>query len=189
MYLTQAAHDFIKQLPLKNNFAIDATAGNGIDLLFLAKLVGAKGHVFAFDIQNLAIQRSYHRLKQANLLNRVSLINDNHKNIKQHLPKHTKTKCDAIMFNLGYLPKSEKTINTDKQSTIIALDSALEFLSLNGRMTIIAYKAHQGGMEEYEAVKTWQSYLAKKNYQTKCYSDINNPLSPELICLTKLDTN
>ena len=34
---------------------IDATAGNGYDTLFLAKLVGESGKVFSFDVQQEAI--------------------------------------------------------------------------------------------------------------------------------------
>ena len=36
--------------------AIDGTAGNGYDTLFLAELVGESGHVYSFDVQEEAIQ-------------------------------------------------------------------------------------------------------------------------------------
>ena len=35
--------------------AIDATAGNGYDTVFLSRQVGIAGHVFAFDVQKDAI--------------------------------------------------------------------------------------------------------------------------------------
>ena len=36
--------------------AIDMTAGNGHDTLFLAELVEATGHVYAFDVQAAAVE-------------------------------------------------------------------------------------------------------------------------------------
>ena len=36
--------------------AVDATMGNGHDTLFLAKLVGSSGKVFAFDVQAGALE-------------------------------------------------------------------------------------------------------------------------------------
>lgn len=47
---------------------IDATAGGGVDTLFLAKLVGPRGRVFAFDVQEEAILRTRARLTAAGAL-------------------------------------------------------------------------------------------------------------------------
>lgn len=56
---------------------IDATAGNGYDTLFLAKLVGESGKVFSFDVQQEAIDSTKAKLEEAKLEN-VSLILDGH---------------------------------------------------------------------------------------------------------------
>ena len=55
--------------------AIDGTAGNGHDTLFLAELVGETGHVYSFDVQKEAIINTQHKLEAANLT-QVSLIHD-----------------------------------------------------------------------------------------------------------------
>ena len=45
---------------------VDATAGNGNDTLFLAEYVGENGHVFAFDIQQAALESTAQRLGELN---------------------------------------------------------------------------------------------------------------------------
>ena len=44
---------------------VDATAGGGVDTLFLARLVGPDGRVFAFDVQAEALDRTRQRLEDA----------------------------------------------------------------------------------------------------------------------------
>ena len=71
-------HKYI-QLSIKaDNFCIDATAGKGKDTVFLANLVGEKGHVLAMDVQPAALEATEKLLQQRNLLQRVELILDGH---------------------------------------------------------------------------------------------------------------
>ena len=49
------AHRLLAQATPAGGTAIDATAGNGHDTLFLAQCVGANGRVYAFDIQPQAL--------------------------------------------------------------------------------------------------------------------------------------
>lgn len=53
---------------------LDATCGNGHDTLFLANLVGPNGTVYAFDIQEEAIEHTTARLIENNSLNQVKLF-------------------------------------------------------------------------------------------------------------------
>ncbi|RBN37688.1 16S rRNA (cytosine(1402)-N(4))-methyltransferase, partial [Priestia megaterium] len=62
----------------QGDVAIDATAGNGHDTLFLANLVGDTGHVYGFDIQPQAIQATQQRLTEHHVENRVTLIQESH---------------------------------------------------------------------------------------------------------------
>lgn len=54
----QLSHEIIKQTVKVGDIVVDATCGNGNDTLLLAKLVGNEGKVFAFDIQNAAIENT-----------------------------------------------------------------------------------------------------------------------------------
>ncbi|MDD3298972.1 MAG: rRNA methyltransferase, partial [Firmicutes bacterium] len=45
----------VKGVVSEGDLTVDATAGNGHDTLFFASLVGEKGAVYAFDIQQRAL--------------------------------------------------------------------------------------------------------------------------------------
>ncbi|HQD42466.1 MAG TPA: class I SAM-dependent methyltransferase, partial [Bacillota bacterium] len=64
---------------------VDATVGNGNDTLFLARLVGEKGRVYGFDIQQEAINNTGELLKDLGLQNRVNLICDGHENMDEYV--------------------------------------------------------------------------------------------------------
>ena len=79
------AKRLISKTVLPGETVVDATAGNGHDTLFLAEHVGEEGHVYAFDIQQAALNSTAKRLGE--LTNRVSLILDSHENVDQYVTK------------------------------------------------------------------------------------------------------
>ncbi len=52
------AHQLLAEVLSPGDTAVDLTAGNGTDTLFLARLVGPVGRVIAFDIQQQALQNT-----------------------------------------------------------------------------------------------------------------------------------
>ncbi|MEJ7220935.1 class I SAM-dependent methyltransferase, partial [Staphylococcus gallinarum] len=85
-----------------------ATCGNGNDTLFLAQNV-PNGFVYGFDIQQLAITNTEQKVAT---FSNVKLIKDSHNNVKQYIKAEHIGKIDAAIFNLGYLPKGDKSIVT-----------------------------------------------------------------------------
>ena len=63
--------------------AVDATMGNGKDTQFLCELVGEEGHVYAFDVQKEAVERTAARLKEAGYENRATLLLAGHETMKE----------------------------------------------------------------------------------------------------------
>lgn len=59
------AHYLLQQTLPEGGNALDGTAGNGHDTLFLAQTAGILGKVWAFDIQPQALSRTRCRLKEA----------------------------------------------------------------------------------------------------------------------------
>lgn len=102
------AREVISKVVKKGDVAVDATAGNGLDTLFLAKLVGESGRVYAFDIQKEALENTRQRLQKEDLLSRVELIRAGHENMEEYVPGHV----SAVMFNLGYLPGGNHRVIT-----------------------------------------------------------------------------
>lgn len=180
MSLLKLAHQTIQQTIQTGDTVIDATVGNGHDTLFLAEQVGRTGRVYGFDIQQTALDSAAQRL---NNLEQVKLILASHSDMKQHIPLEQHGKIKAVMFNLGYLPKSDKSIITQSENTISALNAACELLALNGVITVLAYTGHQGGAEEADCVEHW---LKQTEFNlTTILSNIPSPTAPKLFILKK----
>lgn len=168
------------------DIAVDATVGTGVDTAFLAEKVGAKGRVYGFDIQRQALTQAKTKLAKLELVDRVILLKHDHAEMTQHLPHEAKGKISAVMFNLGYLPGSDRKVITTKSSTIPALESAIEWIKPDGVVTIVAYPGHEGGGEEAEYVRQWGTKLPADRFQVLCYDFINQPIHrPFLLAVTK----
>jgi methylase of polypeptide subunit release factors len=122
--------------------AVDATCGNGHDTLFLLKHFK---QVYAFDIQPLAIKRTAERTK--GFINLILIEND-----FQKINKYVDN-VDAIMFNLGFLPGSNKRVKTSDFNSAAAILKAYDLLNPGAIMSIACYTKHDGGMEEFQEIK------------------------------------
>ncbi len=163
--LVEKAHQKIAAYLQEADHAVDATMGNGYDTVFLAEKVGQHGKVYAFDLQQAALNATAARLDDNGLSERVKLIHGNHKDLATYLGEDKVESVRCIIFNLGYLPGSDKTIQTASQSTIQALNSALFSLQKPGIISVLAYTAHVGGRQEAEAVKAWAKALDQQHYR------------------------
>lgn len=175
----EMAHDFLAQVITKEDIVVDATMGNGYDTLFLANL--AK-QVYAFDIQEQALEKTSQRLQEAGLTN-VELILQGHETVDQFVKE-----VKAAIFNLGYLPSADKNIITKPQTTIEALDKLCQMLVKSGRIAIMIYYGHEGGDIERDAVMDFISQLPQQEYTATIYrtlNQINNP--PFLVMIEKLE--
>jgi len=177
-----AAKSFIRRCSLDGETAVDATAGNGHDTLFLARLVGENGRVLTFDIQNEALETTRARLAEENLENRVALILSGHEYADQYLDGPVA----AAMFNLGYLPGGDHSIVTSPKTTSTALRILAGQLKTQGIITIVMYSGHPGGSEEKAAVLDCCSQLPQKHFTVLSYelvNQANNP--PSLLVIEK----
>ena len=175
----EMAHDFLAQVITQEDIVVDATMGNGHDTLFLAKL--AK-QVYAFDIQEQALEKTSQRLQEAGLTN-AELILQGHETVDQFV-----TEVKAAIFNLGYLPSADKSIITQPQTTLEALDKLCHMLVKGGRIAIMIYYGHEGGDIERDAVMDFVSHLPQEEYTAAIYrtlNQINNP--PFLVMIEKLE--
>lgn len=177
--LTEYVHNRLASHLQAGNFAIDATAGNGHDTLFLSQCVGPSGRVFAFDIQAEAITQTRQRLLQANADN-VELFYADHAHMHEHLLPDVFGRIGAAIMNLGFLPGGDRSIITLPESTQKALKIALEYLAPNGVVCVVAYRGHTGGQDEFEAVKKWFNSHANELELEVTPSDETNPSSPIL---------
>jgi len=155
------AQGFIGEILRPGDIAVDATAGNGNDTLFLARAVGQTGKVYSFDIQEEALVKTHSRLQEAGLAERVTLLTGGHEHMEKFIAGNS---CRGIMFNLGYLPGGSKEIKTLPQTTLQGTEQALKLLSPGGRLTMVVYRGHPGAIEEAEALDNFISSLDARFY-------------------------
>lgn len=156
------AHAFLKRYVKEGMTAIDATAGNGGDTLFLCSLVGKSGHVLAFDIQKQAVENTNRRLEENGCGAIGRAVLDSHANLAHYAQSGT---VDAVMFNLGYLPGGDHGIFTEKETSIPAITTALSLLKKGGVMTVCVYSGGMQGTAERDAVLDFFAQLPKEDYE------------------------
>ena len=151
--LTKKASLWVADALYDGAIAVDATVGNGYDTLFLAQAVGPTGQVIGFDIQKTALNNASELLRFAGTANRVRLILSCHSALATYMPRNRP--ISGAMFNLGFLPRGDRRIATRPETTLPALGAIFRVLDSAGRMSILAYRAHKGGEEEYQAVRQY----------------------------------
>lgn len=162
---------------------IDATMGNGNDTAFLCQLVGPKGKVYAFDIQEEAIVNTKQRLLNLKLEDRAELIHDGHENIDQYI----KEDVALIIYNLGYLPKGDHNLTTKSDTTIESIKKGLDMLCENGIIIIVVYPGHENGAQEKLALEGFSNTLNQREFSVvniNFINQVNNP--PQMTCIEKV---
>ena len=192
----------------KGDKVIDATAGNGHDTLVFARVVGDEGKVYAFDVQAQALENTGQLLlandfsvmrvgtgrelescardeqdlmQEANAT--VHLVEDSHEHMSKYCPEG---EIAAIMFNLGYLPLSDKSVSTSTVSTLIALQEALQLVKVGGIVTVVMYCGHEAGKVEKQAILDLTEKLSSKEFHV-VYASMHNQgeNAPEILWITK----
>ncbi|MEF3302859.1 tRNA (mnm(5)s(2)U34)-methyltransferase [Paenibacillus sp. GYB003] len=180
------AHRCVSERLRPGDIAVDATAGTGADTLFLCRAVGAKGTVYAFDIQQEALDRAAGRVAGEPDAPKLHLLLRSHADMREALPLSVHGRVSAVMFNLGYLPGGDPRIVTRPESTLPALDAALSVLKPEGVATAVLYPGHAGGREEAERVERWAEALPESDYQAIVYRFANRGgHSPYVVAVQK----
>ena len=161
--------------------AVDFTMGNGHDTEFLSKTVGEAGRVYAFDVQEQAVASTRKNLAAAGCPQNYTLILDSHHNVKKYVTGPIK----AGMFNLGYLPGSDKSVTTMRETTMPAIEAALDLLDHDGVLLIAVYPGHAEGDAEGKMVLDYLSALDRRAICCTLIRIINSPTSPFFIVVEK----
>jgi len=141
--------DLAARLVLPGDTVVDATAGNGRDTLWLARMVGQTGRVVALDIQQEALDRTGRLLKEHGLEGPVRLIRLDHSRMDSLELRDVK----MVVYNLGYLPGGEKTLCTGADTTLASLSQALKLLIPGGVVCLTVYPGHPSGAGEARALE------------------------------------
>lgn len=163
------AADYMIRTIREGDTVVDATMGNGKDTLFLCDLVGETGHVYAFDVQPEAVERTRERMKEAGFESRSTLLLAGHETMAEHI----KEPVQAVMFNLGWLPGAEHIVTTKTDTTLRAVSAALDLIVPGGIVAVCVYPGHEEGTRELEALKTYVSNLDVRVYNALYHDFVN----------------
>lgn len=188
-------HRLLGEVLAPGALALDLTAGNGHDTLFLARAVGPQGRVVAFDIQeqalantaarlaseDFAVHRGVRRDGEGALLPGAHLVAGCHASLKGHLEEAPQ----AAVANLGYLPGGDHGVTTAVKTTTDALCQAMELLAPGGRLAVVVYTGHPGGAAEGAAVDALFAALDPKGWEVLRMEVPNRLRSPYLLMACK----
>lgn len=159
------------------DLAIDATVGNGHDAYFLLEL-GAE--VIGLDVQASALEAT----KAKTHGKKIKLFQHSHAELSSlELPRSPR----LIVYNLGYLPGSDKQITTQVSSTLKSVSQGLDLLEPKGALCITCYPGHDEGLEEEKALIEWASQLDPQKWEVCHYKWLNRLRSPNLLWIVNLD--
>lgn len=159
----------------EGDVAADFTMGNGNDTLFLSETVGESGRVYAFDIQEEALSSTRAHLEECGAPNNYTLICASHHLAKEYIKEPIK----AGMFNLGYLPRSgRKTVTTLRETTMPAVEAALDLLADDGILLVAVYPGHEEGSLEGEMLAAYFATLDRRKICVSRFNIMNSPTSP-----------
>jgi len=163
----------------EGDVAVDFTMGNGHDTEFLSKTVGERGHVYAFDVQEMALTSTRKHLSEAGCPENYTLIHDSHHNVKQYVT----TPIKAGMFNLGYLPGSDKTVTTMRATTLPAIEAAIDLMDRDAIILVAVYPGHAEGEAEGKMICEYLSSLSRYKVCATRINILNSPTSPFFIII------
>lgn len=183
MQALRQSHEYAKQIVQQGDVVVDATMGNGHDTAFLAQLTGSSGKVYAFDIQQEAIDNTKKRLEQEGLLDRCVLIHDGHENMKQYVTEPVR----LVIFNLGYRPGGDHSVCTRGETTLKAIQAAFDLLHPHGLVILVIYHGGDSGFEERDFLLEQLPMMDPQQAAVMVTRFVNLPNCPPiLICIEKL---
>ena len=182
---TEFAMHIVRAYVKPGDTVVDATCGNGHDTLALASMEPAR--LYAFDVQETAVHATT-ALLEANGYTRS--IREGRIVVKQlaheEMAGFVAAPVKVVVFNLGYLPGGDKTITTRAETTLSAVQGAMELLQPDGLICITMYSGHDEGKREKESLLDLAEMLDAATWHTAFISMLNqkhNP--PEILLITR----
>lgn len=169
------AHAFLREQVKPGATVIDATVGRGKDTSFLCTLVGEKGAVFGFDVQQEALDSARELLAKKG--QEATLYHESHSQMAQYFAPDS---VDAIVFNFGWLPGGDHSIATYAESSIAAIEAGLSLLKPNGVMSLCIYYGKDTGYAERDALLAYFPTLDSNRYTVLVQQFVNRPNDPPI---------
>lgn len=170
------AHDYWNKHLSPGDVCVDATAGRGKDTLLLCRTVGKEGKVYSFDIQESALSSARELLESEG--EEATFILDSHANLKHYV---SSAKC--VVFNFGYLPGGDHSIGTKAESSIAAIEAALDIIEPDGFVSLCIYYGGDSGFDEKNAIMEYLRSLDFHTYTVMVHDFYNRPNCPPIFAV------
>ena len=181
MKITSLAHEYWSKIVSPGDRVIDATCGNGMDMLALSKLLDGQGELIGYDIQKEAIQKSEALLKKSLTHDQFQIIAFHHQSHETFLEKSAK----LIVYNLGYLPGGDKSITTQTETTLQSFQSACDVILPGGTISVMCYVGHEEGKREEGAIREFVQALPPDQWCCSHHRMINRHQAPSLYLIQR----
>ncbi|MGN0628027.1 MAG: class I SAM-dependent methyltransferase [Oscillospiraceae bacterium] len=179
-------HKMLKARIKPGDFCIDATAGNGHDTVFLCELVGSGGKVLAMDIQQSAVDSTRENLAEHGFSELAEVICMSHSEMDR-LAAHESADC--VVFNFGWLPGGDHDIFTRAETSVPAIEKAIDILKPGGLLSLCLYYGRNNGYSERDAILEYLAGLDSRRYAVmKCdfLNRKNDPPFPIFVVKEKM---
>lgn len=191
---TALVMDIVSSYINEGDFVIDCTMGNGNDTLSLARLTGAADGapgalVYALDVQDKALEKTSELLAENGIEDpeskNIYLIKDSHVNLAKYVEAAGR-QPSAIVFNLGFMPGQDKSILTSIDTTMQAVEAALDNIMEDGIVSVVTYCGHPEGREEHDKLIEYFTALPSKRYHVAFFDMINQKkTAPSVFFVTR----
>lgn len=212
---TELAMHVVRAYVKPGDVVVDATCGNGKDTLALAQMNPARLYAFDVqedavrETIKLLEENGYgDRLADSGKGNpagegltgcRITVRQMSHENLREFFrnegflrnkegaeAQETASPLTAVVFNLGYLPGSDKLITTKAETTIKAVQDAMELIRKDGLVCITMYSGHTEGKKEKAALLEFAGQLDSAKWHCAYISMPNQKNDPpEILLITR----
>lgn len=176
---TQIFKMLIAPFVFEGMVAVDCTVGNGHDTFFLAEHAGPEGKVYGFDVQASAIKATQEKLEEKEGIAPFKLFHIGHENLKTSI----KEPVDLVVYNLGYLPRHDKSITTMTETTLESVKQAMEIIKPGGVVSVIAYPGHDEGANELAGLSAFLKDVDQTEFDILKSEFINQKNRPPILFL------
>lgn len=176
---TQIFKMLIEPFVFEGMVAVDCTVGNGHDTLFLAKEAGVNGKVYGFDVQQSAIAATNKRLSEHDDIAPADLFHTGHENLEENVNEGV----DIVVYNLGYLPRHDKSITTMTKTTLESVKQAMRIIKPGGVVSVIAYPGHDEGANELAGLTAFLKDVDQTEFDILRSEFINQKNRPPILFL------
>jgi len=127
----------------------------------------------------MALASTKKHLAEVSCPENYTLILDSHHNVK----KYVDTKIKAGMFNLGYLPGSDKSVTTMRETTLPAIEAAIDLMDRDAIILVAVYPGHAEGEAEGKMICEYLASLSRYKVCATRINILNSPTSPFFIII------